>query len=54
MALFKLERNKPRFICAGIDGVCGTNSQAVHTKTDKLRGLSPRANYTDRATVACR
>jgi hypothetical protein len=25
----------------------------LKTKT-KLRGLSPRANYTDRATVACR
>jgi hypothetical protein len=25
-----------------------------YTKTNKLRGLSPRANYTDRATAACR
>jgi hypothetical protein len=24
------------------------------TKLNKLRGLSPRANYTDRATAACR
>jgi hypothetical protein len=24
------------------------------TKKNKLHGLSPRANYTDRATVACR
>jgi hypothetical protein len=24
------------------------------TKTKKLHGLSPRANYTDRATAACR
>jgi hypothetical protein len=24
------------------------------TKTNKLHGLSPRANYTDRATAACR
>jgi hypothetical protein len=23
-------------------------------KTNKLHGLSPRANYTDRATAACR
>jgi hypothetical protein len=23
------------------------------TKTNKLHGLSPRANYTDRATAAC-
>jgi hypothetical protein len=23
-------------------------------KTNKLRGLSPRANYTDRANAACR
>jgi hypothetical protein len=26
----------------------------VINKTNKLRGLSPRANYTDRATAACR
>jgi hypothetical protein len=25
-----------------------------HKKTTKLRGFSPQANYTDRATVACR
>jgi hypothetical protein len=24
-----------------------------NAKSDKLRGLSPRANYTDRATAAC-
>jgi hypothetical protein len=28
--------------------------EAGHTKqTNKLHGLSPRANYTDRATAAC-
>jgi hypothetical protein len=26
----------------------------IHSKTNKLHGLSPRANYTDRATAACR
>jgi hypothetical protein len=26
----------------------------VKNTEKKLRGLSPRANYTDRATVACR
>jgi hypothetical protein len=27
---------------------------AYKTKQNKLHGLSPRANYTDRATAACR
>jgi hypothetical protein len=26
----------------------------IDAKTNKLYGLSPRANYTDRATAACR
>jgi hypothetical protein len=26
----------------------------ITNKTNKLHGLSPRANYTDRATAACR
>jgi hypothetical protein len=26
----------------------------AYQKTNKLRGLIPRANYTDRATAACR
>jgi hypothetical protein len=33
--------------------VCSGNHKA-HTNKSKLRGLSPRANYTDRATAACR
>jgi hypothetical protein len=32
---------------------CYSEVQNVNTKK-KLHGLSPRANYTDRATVACR
>jgi hypothetical protein len=28
--------------------------QIAFPKTPKLHGLSPRANYTDRATAACR
>jgi hypothetical protein len=32
-------------------GVLGLDKQ---TKKNKLHGLSPRANYTDRATAACR
>jgi predicted esterase len=35
------------------DGLELTNEIAVKLKT-KLHGLSPRANYTDRATAACR
>jgi hypothetical protein len=32
-----------------------TRSRAEHkTKQNKLHGLSPRANYTDLATAACR
>jgi hypothetical protein len=30
------------------------NSLFYETKTPKLHGLSPRANYTDRAITACR
>jgi hypothetical protein len=26
---------------------------AINKQTSKLRGLSPRANYSDRATAAC-
>jgi hypothetical protein len=32
--------------------VCNS-SYTQSIKTNKLRGLSPRANYTDRATTAC-
>jgi hypothetical protein len=35
------------------DDDVGNPSPAVISKT-KLRGLSPRVNYTDRATEACR
>jgi hypothetical protein len=28
--------------------------RTVHSRNYKFRGLSPRAKYTDRATVACR
>jgi hypothetical protein len=30
-----------------------TNTNAVATKVTKLRGFSPRANYTDRAAATC-
>jgi hypothetical protein len=47
------------------DTLCGQNAEINdikincryiyhETKKTKLRGLSPRANYTDRATAACR
>jgi hypothetical protein len=29
-------------------------TDTIYKKLKKLRGLSPRANYTDRATAACR
>jgi hypothetical protein len=35
-------------------GVCLTFHRNEYQTTNKLRGLSPRANYTDRATAACR
>jgi hypothetical protein len=37
----------------GIHLVQKLKQPSLKTKT-KLRGLSPRANYTDRATAACR
>jgi hypothetical protein len=30
------------------------HSEYIHTQKKKLHGLSPRANYADRATAACR
>jgi hypothetical protein len=33
---------------------CHNVQDGLTNKTNKLRGLSPRANYTDRATAACR
>jgi hypothetical protein len=37
-----------------LHAVCvSMNHPSLITKQDKLRGLSPRANYTDRATAAC-
>jgi hypothetical protein len=49
--------------CSGLLAVCHSNQSSIRfgfvilwrykTKT-KLHGLSPRANYTDRATAACR
>jgi hypothetical protein len=30
------------------------HNEELRNKTNKLRGLSPRENYTDRATAACR
>jgi hypothetical protein len=32
----------------------GRTTEDKNTKKYKLHGLSPRANYTDRATAACR
>jgi hypothetical protein len=37
----EMKRSVPTLLCI-----------TIHTKT-KLHGLSPRANYTDRATAAC-
>jgi hypothetical protein len=34
--------------------VCQSNSTLISLKKTKLHGLIPRANYTDRATAACR
>jgi hypothetical protein len=34
--------------------LAGTTAIQRERKLTKLRGLSPRANYTDRATAACR
>jgi hypothetical protein len=33
---------------------CKLEHDEEDTKTNKLRGLSPQANYVDRATAACR
>jgi hypothetical protein len=35
-------------------GVPYNSHDHTQTKTNKLHSLSPRANYTDRATAACR
>jgi hypothetical protein len=34
--------------------ICKTYRSVMNKKKTKLRGMSPRANYTDRATTACR
>jgi hypothetical protein len=34
--------------------IVATNKITTTKQTNKLHGLSPRANYTDRATAACR
>jgi hypothetical protein len=33
---------------------CAISDEKKNKQTNKLRGLSPRANYTDRAKAACR
>jgi hypothetical protein len=42
--------------CATINSACCNEmlTDRLKTKQNKLHGLSPRANYTDRATAACR
>jgi hypothetical protein len=35
-------------------GLINISHPTLKTKKTKLHGLSPRANYTDRATAACR
>jgi hypothetical protein len=48
LGLFRIETIAPAIFVAS--GVCHNTSKGEK----KLRGLSPRANYIDRATAACR
>jgi hypothetical protein len=45
------------YITSRVTDICGETGITVsikQNKQNKLHGLSPRANYADRATAACR